>query len=75
MERYCECCDEWVKGKECPRCGAPTLAGEKMKRPITELVLAARVMHASAFDGAARDRLEKALESFAWVAEPKKKAS
>lgn len=22
--RYCPMCDEWVKGKECPKCGADT---------------------------------------------------
>lgn len=74
MERYCECCDEWVKGTECPRCGAPTLAGEKMKRPITELVLAARA-YVAVCDSARFIRLSKALEAFGWVAEPKKKAS
>ncbi len=22
--RYCEMCDAWVKGRECPQCGADT---------------------------------------------------
>jgi hypothetical protein len=23
-KRYCGMCDEWVKGRECPKCGADT---------------------------------------------------
>jgi hypothetical protein len=27
--RYCEMCDAWVKGKECPACGADTQKAAK----------------------------------------------
>lgn len=27
--RYCGMCDEWVKGRECPKCGADTDAPER----------------------------------------------
>ena len=26
-QRYCGMCDAWVRGKECPHCGADTDAG------------------------------------------------
>lgn len=28
-KRYCGMCDEWVSGKECPKCGAATDAAQK----------------------------------------------
>jgi len=34
-KRYCGMCDEWVKGRECPKCGADTDAAIKTARPMT----------------------------------------
>ncbi len=31
-KRYCGMCDEWVKGRECPKCGADTEALQKLTR-------------------------------------------
>lgn len=72
MERYCECCDDWVKGTDCPRCGAPTCARIDERRPITELVHAARAL-VERPDYSRRDRVLKALEAFGWVAAEKRK--
>jgi hypothetical protein len=32
-KRYCGMCDAWVKGKECPKCGADTDKAEKTTGP------------------------------------------
>ena len=32
-KRYCGMCDKWVKGRECPLCGADTDAPIKKGKP------------------------------------------
>jgi len=41
-KRYCGMCDEWVKGRECPKCGADTEAPKKLTREEKLLGLADR---------------------------------
>lgn len=33
-KRYCGMCDEWVKGKECPKCGADTDKAAPAPKPV-----------------------------------------
>lgn len=37
-KRYCGMCDAWVRGKECPKCGADTDKAEPEPRKPVEVV-------------------------------------
>lgn len=41
-KRYCGMCDEWVKGRECPKCGADTDAPAKESPRAVDLMEALR---------------------------------
>lgn len=45
MTRYCEMCDEWMRPKECPKCGAETVRAARTPQsppPVVDLMDALR---------------------------------
>lgn len=37
-KRYCGMCDEWVKGRECPKCGADTDKADPEPKELPKVV-------------------------------------